>query len=308
MSVTTARTNKSIILLLVLFPTFSGSALAQMEALNKYSLVAEADCRTNGCTADGESLSLQIRELWKPDVAALADTSSSFRFSFYMKSEPGTGQNMGSRFIEHVADTPADGNPVLPIKLDERGESPVPSDLLWSEKRSLGAKLLRASVLTHTAQISNLMFMIAFPDSFNYSCSSWSEAKSNLHRAWTSSPVWDKDPWTTNFIAHPYAGSVYYNMLRSQGASLRASFLYSTGQSLLWEFVIEAVAEQPSIQDLIFTSNLGSILGEFSHRATLRMRRNGFSTFEKILVSIINPGYVLNRGFNDRLGALETRR
>jgi hypothetical protein len=89
-------------------------------------------------------------------------------------------------------------------------------------------------------------------------------------------------------------------MLRSQGASPRASFLYSTSQSLLWEFVIEAVAEQPSNQDLIVTSTLGSVIGEVSHRITTHLGRNGFSVFGKILTTLINPAYVLNNGFKAR--------
>jgi hypothetical protein len=61
--------------------------------------------------------------------------------------------------------------------------------------------------------------------------------------------------------------------------------------------VLEAVAEQPSIQDLLVTSNLGSVVGELSHQAKLRMSRNGFSIFEKILTVPINPVYAINNGF-----------
>jgi hypothetical protein len=64
--------------------------------------------------------------------------------------------------------------------------------------------------------------------------------------------------------------------------------------------VLEAVAEQPSIQDMLFTSTLGSALGEVTHRLTIRMGRNGFSIAEKIFASILNPAYVLNNGFNKR--------
>jgi hypothetical protein len=61
--------------------------------------------------------------------------------------------------------------------------------------------------------------------------------------------------------------------------------------------MIEALAEQPSIPDLIFTPTLGSALGELTHRVMIRLNRNGFSTFEKILVTFINPAYVINNGY-----------
>jgi hypothetical protein len=308
MSVTTAQMNRFIILLFAILPSFSGSVFAQIEASINYSPVAEDYCGMNRCTADGTGVSLKIQEIWKPNEAALADISGNLRFSFSMKSEPETERDTGFQFIKNVATTPEAGNPVLPTRLAESAYTAVPYGPLRNENKSFGDKLLRAEILTHIAQISNLMMMISFPESFRFSCSSWAEAKSNLHRAWTSRPVWDKDPWTTDYVGHPYVGTMYYNMLRSQGASVRASFLYTTAQSLLWEFVIEAVAEQPSIQDLIVTSNLGSLFGELAHRATLRMKRNGFTTFEKILVTIINPIYAYNNGFNRRLRASASTR
>ena len=60
--------------------------------------------------------------------------------------------------------------------------------------------------------------------------------------------------------------------------------------------MIESWVERPSIQDLIITSNLGSLLGEAIHRATLRMKRNGFTTIEKIFVIVSNPAYCINNG------------
>jgi hypothetical protein len=76
-------------------------------------------------------------------------------------------------------------------------------------------------------------------------------------------PVWDGDNFTMNYIAHPYCGGVYYMTARSSGFNIFESFSYSVVMStFFWEYGIEAFAEIPSIQDLIITPVLGSVVGE----------------------------------------------
>jgi uncharacterized protein DUF3943 len=122
----------------------------------------------------------------------------------------------------------------------------------------------------------------------------------NFVRAWTHPPVWDKDKWYHDYVGHPYAGSLYYNMVRSQGATPLQSFLFSTLQCILFEYVIEAWAEQPSKQDLLLTSTVGSILGEVFHQWTLKMVQKKLTFLEKVLVFLANPTYVVNNGFQPR--------
>lgn len=125
-----------------------------------------------------------------------------------------------------------------------------------------------------------------------------SRAMENLKRAWTSPPVWDEDIFFHNFLGHPYAGAFYYNMVRSQGATAWQSFGYALFQSTFWEYVVEALAEQPSIQDLFITPVIGSLLGELFNRWSLHILRSGrLNLAEKALVFFINPGYVINNGF-----------
>lgn len=127
------------------------------------------------------------------------------------------------------------------------------------------------------------------------------EAAKNFRESWTKAPVWDKDHFAMNYVAHPLVGSYYYNAMRSQGSKPWSAFLFSTAQSAIWEYCIEGFAERPSTQDLIVTSTAGALLGEVIHRGTLRMGRNGYTTFEKIVVSIINPLFILNNKFSYRL-------
>jgi hypothetical protein len=131
------------------------------------------------------------------------------------------------------------------------------------------------------------------------------DAWRNVKRSLSTAPVWDDDDWQLNYIGHPIAGSYYYNSLRSQHASIFHSFLFATAQSFIWEYFIEATAEKPSIQDLIVTPIVGSILGESAHRLTMNMRRNGFNFFEKVFVVIFNPMFVMNNGFGPRFNPVK---
>lgn len=120
----------------------------------------------------------------------------------------------------------------------------------------------------------------------------------NIERAWTNPPEMDGDHWFHNYVGHPYGGSVYYNTVRSQGATPVQSFIFSAFLSAQWEYAFEAVAEQPSIQDLIITPTTGSVLGEIVHRMTLAMKKNGTSVFEKAFILLANPTHVVMEGWN----------
>jgi hypothetical protein len=119
----------------------------------------------------------------------------------------------------------------------------------------------------------------------------------HMERAYTNPPVWDTDSWFHNYVGHPYGGSVYYNTVRSQGATPAQSLFFSAVLSTQWEYFFEAFAEQPSIQDLVVTPVAGTILGELSHKLTLQLKKGGTTTAEKILIFITNPMHVAFAGF-----------
>ncbi|MBT3235726.1 MAG: DUF3943 domain-containing protein [Bdellovibrionales bacterium] len=92
----------------------------------------------------------------------------------------------------------------------------------------------------------------------------------------TSKPVMDKDGFAVNYIGHPLSGSAFYVLARDSGLTPQESFIYSTLVStLFWEYGYEAVAEKPSIQDLIITPVLGSILGENFYQWKREIEANG---------------------------------
>lgn len=177
-----------------------------------------------------------------------------------------------------------------------RGSTDQGEIILRNQDRPFRVKFLRGLAIIEAPQFAGLGILLLLPSSV----SQWPEhplqdARKNIIRAYTKPPVWDRDQWWVN-AGHPLAGTIYYNMVRSQGATPMQSFLFSTFQSLAWEYVVEAVAEQPSIQDLLSTSPIGSLIGEGTHLLTLRMARNGFNTFEKIAVVVLNPAYAINNG------------
>jgi len=76
-------------------------------------------------------------------------------------------------------------------------------------------------------------------------------------------PVIDEDNFFLNYVMHPYFGGVYYMTARSNGFNIFESFTYSAIMStFFWEYGVESFAEVPSVQDLIVTPVLGSVVGE----------------------------------------------
>lgn len=93
-------------------------------------------------------------------------------------------------------------------------------------------------------------------------------------------PVWDKDNFVFNYILHPYGGAVYYMGARSNGFNMLGSFLYSSFVSnVLWEYGIEAFMEIPSIQDLMVTPIVGSLVGESFYRLKRKIVRDDYTLF-----------------------------
>ncbi|MHB8797754.1 MAG: DUF3943 domain-containing protein [Thermoanaerobaculia bacterium] len=160
-------------------------------------------------------------------------------------------------------------------------------------------RLLRSSaILTGTAIASGAILALLPREETNWEEGAFDHGFSNLGRAWTSLPVWDRDEAFHDWFGHPYAGAFYYNMMRSQGATVGQSFAYSAAQSVVWEYVLEAAAEQPSIQDLISTPFIGAVVGELFHRWSVAiLRRGSLNLGEKALVFLLNPSYVINNGY-----------
>lgn len=170
--------------------------------------------------------------------------------------------------------------------------------ILRNEKTNFGRKFLRAEGIVLGIQGTTMGILFALPASVsNWDKENIKNYRQNYKRAFTQKPVVDKDHWYINYIGHPYQGSYYYNAMRSQGAKFWQAGLFSFGQSMVWEYLLESGIEQPSIQDIIVTPVLGSLLGELFHFSSIKMAKNGYKWYEKAFISVFNPMFAINNAF-----------
>jgi hypothetical protein len=130
---------------------------------------------------------------------------------------------------------------------------------------------------------------------FNYewariSPSTW---KYNIRKGWE----WDNDRFGINFIGHPYSGSYYFNIARSNGYNFWQSFPFAVEGSLIWEYFGENT--RPSINDIINTPISGAFLGEVMYRVSSNIlddrTSGGQRFFRELLAAIVDPPRALNR-------------
>ncbi|MDE5626653.1 MAG: DUF3943 domain-containing protein [Candidatus Amulumruptor sp.] len=119
--------------------------------------------------------------------------------------------------------------------------------------------------------ITTMVILESLPDG----STAWSRAERRqvpLFKRWVNhvkaGPVWDHDKFIFNYVLHPYGGAAYYMSARSCGFNMWGSFLYSFAIStLFWEYGFEAFNEIPSVQDLVITPVVGTVVGECFYRA-----------------------------------------
>jgi hypothetical protein len=108
---------------------------------------------------------------------------------------------------------------------------------------------------------------------------------------------WDPNHFATNFFAHPYHGSLYFNAGRSNGLDFWASGFTAFMGSFMWEMVMEH--HRPSVNDLIMTTTGGMFLGEALFRFSnlvLDDSKTGWSrTWREVVGALLNPLGGLNR-------------
>jgi hypothetical protein len=125
----------------------------------------------------------------------------------------------------------------------------------------------------------------------------------NLHSSW----VEDRDPFEINQLGHPYQGSVYYNIARSNGLTFWESLGYAFAGSAVWEIAGETTP--PSRNDQITTSFGGSFLGEALYRmASLVLDQGAGSAplLREAGAAVVSPAldYNRQRGMSRRAASL----
>lgn len=128
--------------------------------------------------------------------------------------------------------------------------------------------------------VATLLILQALPDD----ATAWNRASRReipLFRRYVdhikAGPVWDGDKFIFNYVLHPYGGGAYYMSARSCGFNCWGSFLYCFCIStFFWEYGFEAFNETPSVQDLVITPVVGSLMGEAFYLAKRYIVRNEY--------------------------------
>ncbi len=84
--------------------------------------------------------------------------------------------------------------------------------------------------------------------------------KDSIRTNFHSSFEYDSDVYITNYLGHPYQGSLSHGGARSLGLSFYESIAFDMLGSYIWEIVLET--NPPSSNDFITTSFMGAVLGE----------------------------------------------
>lgn len=107
----------------------------------------------------------------------------------------------------------------------------------------------------------------------------------------------DGNRFPTNYVAHPFAGVMYYSAARSNHLSFAESWMFSTLGSLTWEFFGE-IREKTSINDVIVTPTGGAAIGEAMLQMSGFFDRGKNTVPNRILSTIFGPVKALNYVFD----------
>ena len=107
---------------------------------------------------------------------------------------------------------------------------------------------------------------------------SWDDASHFYEHEWK----WDKDWYWTNFVLHPYQGSLTYMGARALNLNLVEAGILTFGSSLTWEYFFETNA--PSKNDLTYTSIGGIVVGEMFYRLSVEA-----ADWNSLLSHALNP-------------------
>lgn len=84
---------------------------------------------------------------------------------------------------------------------------------------------------------------------------------------WERRLAWDDDWYWTNFVLHPYQGSLYYMSARNSNLNVFESALVTMFGSAFWEYLCETNA--PSKNDMVYTTVGAFAVGEMLYRLSM---------------------------------------
>lgn len=161
-------------------------------------------------------------------------------------------------------------------------------------------------------QVGTVAVLYLLPESVT----NWTEedrSEAGLGKWWDNirNPQWDSDDFYLNYVLHPYWGAAYYVRARERGYDEVASFWYAAAMSAAFEFGVEALFEEPSLQDIIITPVGGIIVGEYfmdlRHRTASRYEPGEAMAWRhRALLVLTDPIGALNRKVQSWVGIEES--
>ena len=187
-------------------------------------------------------------------------------------------------------------------------ESSLEFELAWSTDTPDRDGLKRDTWYFLGYQVAAIGILYAMPESVtgwtdeqksNYSISDWWNNVTN--------PGCDSDDFFINYVTHPYWGAAYYVRASERGYDSRGAFWYSVLLSSLYEFGAEALFEEPSVQDLIITPTVGSLVGYYFMGVRNDIRAQSAlsghrTTGQKWVMVLTDPLGALNRQVDKLFG------
>ena len=107
----------------------------------------------------------------------------------------------------------------------------------------------------------------------------------------------DANRFPTNYVAHPFAGVMYYTAARSNHLSFGESWIFATLGSVTWDFFGE-IREKMSINDTVVTPTAGAAIGESMLQMSGFFDRGKKTVPNRILSTLFGPVKAINYIFD----------
>ncbi|KQV49704.1 DUF3943 domain-containing protein [Massilia sp. Root335] len=175
---------------------------------------------------------------------------------------------------------PAAADDPLGTKVPARSDGDRPYE-------SYGAAALE--IVAFQAALNRVDHAFVRPDDYGVSVGS---VRRNLRSSW----VVDRDPFEINQLGHPYQGSMYFGLGRSNGLTFWESLGAAFAGSAVWELAGETTP--PSRNDQITTSFGGSFLGESLYRMANLVLEQGYGLappWREAAAAVVSPPLGFNR-------------
>lgn len=106
----------------------------------------------------------------------------------------------------------------------------------------------------------------------------------------TSLPVFpDRDAMGYNYLMHPWLGATIHMLYRNHGVSWWQSIAIVVMWAILWEYLVEAAAERPALNDVLANTG-GAMLGEALFRTKMLIKAQMAPGIPRsVLMAIIDP-------------------